>query len=300
MILAHISLVLVQFIYAANHLLAKGFTPDYIEPNGFILVRMGITTVFFSLLFFTFIREKIDKEDWGRLAISGVFGIGASQLLFFNGIALTSALNVGVLMTSTPIATVVLSAFFLKERVTYLKIIGIIIGTIGAVSIILIGKQAQFDSPLGDLFIILNAFSFGAYLVVVKPLMAKYKPLTVITYNFIFGLISIMLFPKVWTELASTDFSLFSKTEWLKGGFIIVFATFFTYLMNIFALKRVSPNVNGSYIYTQPVFVILLTFFFASIGWTENFSGAITLEKLAYMLMIFVGVFLISKTSSKA
>lgn len=295
--LAHAALLTLNVIYAANHLLAKGVTPTHLGPNGFILFRMGITTFLFLLIFLSFVREKVDRKDLPLLAITGFFGVGLSQLLFFNGLALTSAINVGVLMTSTPIFTVILSYFILKEKITKLKSIGILIGAIGAIALTVLGKQPEFDSSFGDVLIILNAFIFGAYLVLVKPLMKKYRPLTVITYNFIFGLIFILAYPKVRTEVANADFQAFSTEVWLKIGFVVIFATFFTYLLNVFSLKNLSPSVTGSYVYTQPAFVIMLTFLFTYIGWTKDFVGSLSLEKVFYMLLIFVGVFLISRSS---
>jgi len=78
---------------------------------------------------------------------------------------------------------------------------------------------------------------------------------------------------------------------------VVIGATVFTYLLNTFALKYVSPSVSGSYIYTQPILVMVFTFLFAYIGWTEDFIGAISLEKIGFMLMIFGGVFMISRSS---
>jgi drug/metabolite transporter (DMT)-like permease len=295
--LAHLALFALNAIYGANHLLAKGVTPDYLGPNGFILLRGGITTVLFLIIFFGFIREKVDKKDLPRLAITGLFGVCLNQLFFFNGLALTSPMNVGIIMTSTPILVVILSYFILKEKITKLKAIGVFIGAVGAIALTTVGKQPEFDSSLGDMYIFINALSFGLYLVLVKPLMNKYKPMTVITYNFIFGFIFIMMYPKVWTDFAAADFSAFPLDIWAKTAYIIIGATFFTYLLNTFALKHVSPSVSGSYIYTQPILVMLFTFLFAYIGWTEDFIGAISLEKIAYMFMIFAGVFMISRSS---
>lgn len=293
-LLAHLALISVNLIYAANHLLAKGVTPEHIGPNGFIIIRMGVATVLFFIVYLAFIREKIDKKDIPLLFLTGLFGIGASQILFLNGIAYTSAMNVGVLMTTIPIITVILSYFFLKERITKLKGIGVIVGGIGAIALAIVGKTAQYDSTFGDIMIVSNAFLFAAYLVLVKPLMKKYNPLTVITYNFIFGYVFILLYPPAWEELLAASFSQFPMDIWLKIGFIILFATFITYLFNVFSLKHLTPSVTGSYVYTQPAFVIMLTFVFATIGWTENFIGAITLGKVTFMLMIFLGVYLIS------
>merc|ERR1711991_486970 len=271
--------------------------PDYLGPNACIFLRAVTTTLLFIAIFLIFIREKVNRKDLPRLAVTGFFGVAMNQLFFFNGLELTSPINVGIIMTSTPILVVILSYFILKEKITILKAVGVFVGAIGAIALTTLGKEPGFDSPMGDLFIFINALSFGIYLVIVKPLMSKYKPLTVITYNFIFGIGFILCYPGVWSDLSEAQFSLFPDVVWLKIGYVIFGATFLTYLLNIFAIKHVSPSVSGSYIYTQPMLVMIFTVLFAYFGWTESFVGAISLEKIAYMLMIFLGVFLISRST---
>lgn len=296
-VLAHLALLGVNILYGANHLLAKGVMPEFMGPNVFIFFRVSITTLLFFLLFKLFVREKVDKKDYIRLALCGFFGVAMNQLFFFNGLELTSAFNAGVIMTSTPILVVILAFFVLKESITFLKSIGVIIGAVGAVALMLVGHVDGFDSSIGDLFILINALSFGIYLVLVKPLMAKYNPLTVITYNFLFGLLFVIAYPNVIQELIITNYAAIPFEILLKIGYVIIGATFFTYLLNIFALKHVSPSVSGSYIYTQPMMVIFFTLLFAQIGWAEDYTGSITFEKIAYMLMIFTGVYLISRST---
>lgn len=296
-ILAHLALLGVNVLYGANHLLAKGVMPDFMGPNAFIFFRVSVTTLLFFILFKLFVREKVDKKDFIRLAICGFFGVAMNQLFFFNGLELTSAFNAGVIMTSTPILVVILAFFILKESITLLKSIGVIIGAVGAIALMLVGHVDGFDSSIGDLFILINALSFGIYLVLVKPLMSKYNPLTVITYNFLFGLLFVLAYPSVIEELINTNYAAFPTEILVKIGYVIIGATFFTYLLNIFALKHVSPSVSGSYIYTQPMMVIFFTILFAKIGWSEDYSGSITFEKIAYMLMIFTGVYLISRST---
>jgi drug/metabolite transporter (DMT)-like permease len=296
-ILAHLALLGVNILYGANHLLAKGVMPDYMGPNAFIFFRVSVTTLLFFVLFKLFIREKVAKKDYIRLAICGFFGVAMNQLFFFNGLELTSAFNAGVIMTSTPILVVILAFFILKESITVLKTIGVLIGAVGAIALMLVGHVDGFDSSIGDLFILINALSFGIYLVLVKPLMSKYNPLTVITYNFLFGLLFVIAYPSVITELISTNYAAFPFEIILKIGYVILGATFLTYLLNIYALKHVSPSVSGSYIYTQPMMVIFFTLLFAQIGWSQDYTGSITLEKIAYMLMIFTGVYLISRST---
>ncbi len=296
-VLAHCALFTLNMLYGANHLLAKGVMPEHLGPNAFIFLRAITTTVLFITIFLLFIREKVAVRDLPRLAITGFFGVAVNQLFFFNGLEITSPINVGIIMTSAPILVVILSYFIRKEKITLLKAIGVFIGAVGAIALTTLGKQPGFDSPLGDLFIFINALSFSIYLIIAKPLMNKYRPITVITYNFLFGIVFISCYPKVWSDIAAAEFSVFPAVIWWKIAFVVFGATFFTYLLNVFALKHVSPSVSGSYIYTQPMLVMVFTVIFTYFGWTADYVGAITLEKVMYMLMIFLGVYLISRSS---
>jgi drug/metabolite transporter (DMT)-like permease len=297
LLLAHLSLIGVNLLYGANHLLAKGVMPDYMGPNAFIFFRVFVTACLFFSIYKLLVREKVNRQDLLRLAICGFFGVAMNQLFFFNGLSLTSAFNAGIIMTSTPILVVILAFFILKEALTLLKVVGVLIGAVGAIALMSAGQVQGFDSSIGDLYILINALSFGIYLVLVKPLMIKYNPLTVITYNFLFGLLFILAYPSVIEEVLATNYAAFTSEVVLKTSYVILGATFFTYLLNIYALKYVSPSVSGSYIYTQPVMVMGFTFLFAAIGWSADFTRSITLEKMAYMLMIFTGVFLISRST---
>ena len=282
-VLAHLALLGVNVLYGANHLFAKGVTPDFLGPNAFIFYRVLVTSILLLLLFLLFSRESVQKRDLLMLAITGFFGVAMNQLFFFNGLAITSALNAGIIMTSTPVLVVILAFFILKEPITVQKAIGILLGALGAIALTLGGRVPGFDSLLGDIFILINALSFGIYLVLVKPLMKKYKPLTVITYNFLFGLLFVLAYPSVLDEVVHANYAQFSDEVWWKIGYVIIGATLLTYLLNIFALKHVSPSVSGSYIYTQPIMVILFTFLFAYIGWSMDYARTVTFEKIAYM-----------------
>jgi len=83
--LAHISLFLANLIYAINYTFAKDIMPDFIQPSGFILLRVTGAVTVFSFIYFLFVKEKVDKKDIIRLAICGIFGVAINQLFFLKG-----------------------------------------------------------------------------------------------------------------------------------------------------------------------------------------------------------------------
>jgi drug/metabolite transporter (DMT)-like permease len=294
---AHLALLFVNVLYGASHVLAKGVMPQFLSPNVFILFRVLGATLLFWLVISFIGREKIDKADYPRLIACGLFGVAINQLFFFHGLNLSSAFNSGIIMALNPIMVAILSFFLLKERVTLLRTFGIALGATGAILLTLKGATGKGDSSLGDLFLFINSLSYAIYLVIVKPLMQRYKPITVITWVFTFGLGFVILFPPTLPQFIATNYSGFTLEIILKIGYVIVGVTFLTYLLTMFGLKYLSPTVSSSYIYTQPVTVILFAWLFAILNWSEDYTGTITIEKIGYMLIIFTGVYITSKRS---
>ena len=281
-------------MYAINYLVAKGLMPNVLLPNAFILLRVSGAAILFWILF-SFNYQKIERADWLRIMACALFGVALNQLFFFNGLMLTSPLNSSIIMTSTPIIVFVLSIFILKEKSTVRKIVGVIIGAIGAITIIVLSSTGIGNaSPIGDLFVFINAASFSIYLVLVKPLMQKYKPLTVITWVFTFGLIFVLLWPESTAELVQTEFSIWTISDFYKVIFVIVGVTFLPYLLTVTAMKVLSPSIASSYIYLQPVLVTLFIVLLFYLGLID-YSSDLSFFKLGAAILVFVGVYLVSK-----
>ncbi len=292
---AHLALFFVNTLYGASHVLAKGVMPNFLTPSVFILFRVLGATLLFWLVKLLLPTQKIEKKDYLLLAVCGLFGVAINQLFFFYGLNLSSAINSGIIMTTNPILVIILAYFLIKEKITISKIAGILIGAAGAILLTLAGSSGKGDSLLGDLFLFTNALSYAIYLVIAKPLMKKYNPLTVITYVFTFGLGFVLLFPPTLTEVFQTDFQKISLEIWAKIAYVVVGVTFLTYLLTMYGLKYLSPSVSSAYIYFQPVLVIFFAFFLSYIGFAEDYTDTITWQKGVYMFLIFVGVWLTTR-----
>ncbi len=292
---AHLALFFVNTLYGASHVLAKGVMPNFLTPSVFILFRVLGATFLFWVVKWMLPTQKIEKKDYLLLAFCGLFGVAINQLCFFYGLNLSSAINSGIIMTTNPILVIILAYFLIKEKIILSKITGILIAAAGAILLTLAGSSGKGDSLLGDLFLFVNALSYAIYLVIAKPLMKKYKPLTVITYVFTFGLGFVLLFPPTLIEFFQTDFQQISLETWAKITYVIIGVTFLTYLLTMYGLKYLSPSVSSAYIYFQPVLVIFFAFFLSYIGFAEDYTDTITWQKGVYMLLIFIGVWLTTR-----
>jgi drug/metabolite transporter (DMT)-like permease len=290
---AHLALFLVNTFYGANHVIAKGIMPNILTPNVFIFLRVIVATALFWLIrALSKTKEKINRKDFPRLAACGLFGVATNQLFFFHGLNLSSSINSGIIMTLNPIMVVVLSYFVLKEDITTNRVAGVMLGATGAILLTVSSSSQSAEFALGDLFLLVNAASYAVYLVIAKPLMSKYRPITVITYTFLFGLLFVLIFPPTIIDVMQTDFSLLKGVVLWKVLYVIIGVTFFAYLLTMYGLSKLSPSASSAYIYLQPVLVIFFAIFFAYIGFTEDYTNTITTQKIFYMILIFVGVYI--------
>jgi drug/metabolite transporter (DMT)-like permease len=296
---AHLALFLVNVLYGAGHIIAKGVMPEFLTPSVFIFLRVSGAVIFFWILALLYNNFKIQLKDIPLFILCGIFGVAVNQLFFFHGLNLSSSFNSGIIMSMNPIMVGILSYFLLKEKPTLIKIAGVLLGASGAILLTLKGAVGNGDSIIGDLFLLINAMSYALYLVLAKPLMSRYAPITVITWVFTFGLFFVCVFPSTIPDLVQTDFASIPSEIYLKIVYIIVGVTFFTYLLTIYGLQFLSPTVSSSYIYFQPLLVVLFAFAFSYLNWSADYTNTITFEKIAYMILIFLGVYLTSKSSTK-
>ncbi len=291
-ILPHIALFAVNLIYALNYSIAKDVMPDYIGPSGFILLRVIGGSFLFFLTYIFFIKEKVNSSDLVRLIFCGLFGVAINQLFFFEGLNLTTPINAAIIMTVSPILVIIFSAIIIKEKITIRKIFGIFLGLTGAATLILKSGAISLNNDyfIGNFLVFVNATSYSIYLVIVKGLMTKYNPITVMFYVFSFGLI--FVFPFGISELSNVSLEIFTLEIFLKVGFVVICTTFLAYLFNAFALKSLNPSVVSIYIYLQPVLATVIAIILK--------SDSLDLVKIISSVFIFSAVFLVSMPSKKS
>jgi len=168
----HIAVFSTNIIYGLNYVIAKGIMPDYFTPRAIIFIRVFVCMILFWLtsLIFQKKKEKVSSEDLLKLAIFSVFGIALNQIMFIEGLNLTTPINSAIIMTVTPILVLALSFFIIKDLITWYKVLGILLGASGAVLLILKTGEVSFSSAtfLGNLFTFINASSFALYIVLIK------------------------------------------------------------------------------------------------------------------------------------
>lgn len=284
--IAFVLAFLAALIYGVSFTVAKEVMPTYVRPFGFILLRVLGATLLFWIVGVFLKKERIQTQDYPRMFLAALFGMALNQLSFFKGLSLTTPINASVIMVSTPILVLIFSSFLLRERATYKKLLGIFIGLVGAVVLIVFGKDTGMASnaTLGNLLVFVNASSYGLYLILIKNLTKKYHAITLAKWLYLIGLFLVV--PFGFSELSQVDWSSMPTPVLYRVGFIIVFTSFMTYLFNLFAIKELKPTTLSIFIYLQPV---IASSYALLVG-----SDSLNLIKIAATILIFVGVYLVT------
>lgn len=284
---ALVAATLVSIIYGVTFTIAKDVMPKYVLPFGFITMRVGGSVLLFWLISFFGPKEKIALEDFPRIIAAALFGVALNMLTFFKGLSYTSPIMGAVLMVTTPMIVLILSAIIMKERMKKRKIFGIILGLAGTITLILYGKSVVNapNATLGNLLVFINAISYGFYLILVKKLMDKYNAFTFVKWIYTFGFL--MVLPFGWSEFHAVDWANVPTVIFWKIGFVVVFSTFLTYLLNLISMRELKPTTVAVFIYLQPLFA---TIFAVSLGKDE-----LSLVKLFSAILIFTGVYLVTQ-----
>lgn len=289
---AHVAMLTAEVMWGLNApvakiVLAAGITPLFLNDCRMI----GAACLFWLASFFTQ-KEHVDKRDMIRIFLAALLGIILNQGMFLFGVRLTSPVNASIISTISPILTMVMAAIFLHEPITRKKVGGVALGAIGA--ILLITNSAHVSGAsgniIGDILCILAQTCYSCYLVFFKGLTAKYSPITLMKWMFTYSALCVMPF----TYQEFVNFNISSIENSIGGGiiFIVAGATFLSYLLLPVGQKRLRPTIISSYNYVQPVVASIV-----AIAWgLDNFN---TLKIIAIAL-IFTGVFLVTKSRSRA
>lgn len=283
---AHISLFSAQLIYALNYTIAKDLMPNHIGPLALVFLRISGACLLFWLLSLFSRKESLDVGDLKKMAILAVFGIFINQVFFIYGLNLTKPINSAIIMISNPIMVIVFTLIVFKEQITFLKVSGLSLGIVGAITLLLFKGNFEPGSEtiIGDVMTLINASSWAVFVVMAKPYMQKYQTVTVMKWIFLFGLI--YMTPLGIYDLPNVKWHEMTSDVYLAIGFVVVATTFLAYLLNTYALKALSSTVVSMYIYLQP---FLATIFAVFLG-----KDTLTPIKILSAVLIISGVYMVS------
>ena len=194
------------------------------------------------------------RSDWARLAVCSVLGIAANQLFALEGAARTSATQAGILFTLIPVFTYAVAASVGQERFELRRSAGIGIALAGAVLLTWTrgrGEEVAPDPVGGSVLLVLNSLVYAIYLVLARKLLDHLPTLVVLAWVFALSL----WVPAGFAALGSVELwpSAVTREAWIGLVGLLVFPTVLAYLLNTYALARVSASTTAVFIYLQPL-----------------------------------------------
>jgi drug/metabolite transporter (DMT)-like permease len=191
-------------------------------------------------------------------------------------------------MVSNPIAVVIFTIIVFKERLTIVKLTGLGLGVIGALTLLLFKAHGSFaigsETVAGDLMTLLNSLSWAVFVVMAKPYMQKYQTVTVMKWIFLFGFLYVC--PMGMPDLFDVKWSDLTAQIVFAMAFVVVATSFLAYFLNTYALKTLSSSIVSMYIYLQPFLATLIAILLG--------KDELTLIKIISGTLIIAGVYLAS------
>ena len=280
------AVLLANFFFGTSVIAVKHITPSLLHPLALTAIRIVATTfLFWSLYAMKPVKTGIVKKDYLRLFLCALAGITMNQTFTMKGWSLTSPIHASLLILTTPIAITFLAAWILKERLTPLKLIGLLLGISGGAILVFsrdLSAIAGAEQSLGDLFVIMGALSYSVYVIAIKPLMIKYKATHILQWVFLFGAFASL--PIGWNELVKIEWVRFDVISWFYIAYVVLGSTFFAYRLMNYGISKLGAAITGSYIYTQP--------FFATVASMLILHETLSLPKIGAAALIMGGVFL--------
>lgn len=283
----HLTLLLVQLAFGGFHVVAKAALAS-LSPLALAGLRVGIATPF--LVWLAWRRDRVipHLRDLPMLAFLGFLGVFGNQILFIEGLQLTTATNAAILMTSLPVFAAATAVLLRIERLAPRRLAGVLLSVAGALVLVNPFRfSADRGMAAGNLLILGNALCYALFLVLQRPLLQRIPWRTLIAWSFVFGGGGVLLVSL--PSLAALRPAEVPASAWWGVAYIVALATIFAYSANTWAVRRSSPALVAAYGTLQPLVAVLLAVSFLGerFGWIEGLGFA----------LIVAGLWLVSATS---
>lgn len=291
----HIACFMAYAIFGVNIIVCKDLTSGHlISPIGIFTLRSLGAGLMFWILSLFLPAEKVEKKDYLKILAAAFLGYFVTQLTFLVAIPEVTPMHCSIISSMSPIYTMFIAAVVLKEPLSWKKAGGVALSLCGILFLIFnnaSGTSGVSESKLSGIFLMfLNSLSFSLYLGIFKPVIAKYSVVTFMKWIFLFS--ALMSLPLSFREVVSLEWTKIPSVQMWELGFLIVFATFISYFLIPFGQKRIRPTLVSMYSYIQPIIATIISIILC--------MDILTWQKLMAALMVFAGVFIVSRSRAKA
>jgi len=288
---AHIAIFVANLFFGLNNPISRSLMPEIINPIAFTYLRLagGAFLFWASVVFVKY--EKVPFRDIVSLFFAAFFSLTANQIPFFYGLSKTSPIDASIVVSTLPIVSMILAAIIIKEPITLKKAFGVILGASGALFLILSENISNIGNgnSTGNLIIFIAVASFSLYLTLFKNLIRRYSPFTIMRWMFLFS--AIQSYPLCHTAVETVNYAAYDWSVLLRIAYVIIIATFVSYILLGAAQKVLLPTTLSMYNYTQPIIASLAT---VAMG-----LDAFGYDQLVSIVLVFVGVYIVTQSKTR-
>lgn len=234
----------------------KALIPDWVSAPGVAIARIvGATVIIWIISMFTK-NARIQRSDQKFLWFAALCMVGFVYVfsLAFNT---ASPIDIAIILTFQPMLVVAIHAIFKHEKVSRIELLGMLIAFGGALLVILAGGKVDGGRLIGDLFAVVCAVCYAAYLVIIEGPSKRYKTVNLMRWIFLYT--AILSLPLLFTV---GDIRLLADphiTPALILLFIILFPTVYCYIVTPPAIKMIGSEIFSFYQYLVPVIATLVS-----------------------------------------
>lgn len=231
------------------------------------------------------------RRQWLPLLVLGLSGIFAYNACFFKGLELTEASRAAVIIANNPIFIALLAAIFLDEKLTSIKIGGIVLSICGALVVITHGRLLTIFSTgigRGELYIFGCVVSWVTYSLVGRVALRGMTPLAAVTWSSLIG--TLLLFPAAVQEGLFQNISGFSAGAWASLAYLGLCGTVLAFIWYYQGIQKIGSTRAGQFINFVPVSGVILSVWLL--------DEPLTLSLFSGLLLVSSGVYLTNRGSS--
>ena len=279
-------------IFGLNIPVSRTLMPEILSPYTLTFFRLGGGMLLFWIASVFVKKEHVPAKDLFLLFFASLFALTLNQLPYFIGLSMTSPIDASIVITTLPILTMILAAIIIKEPITLMKAVGVLVGASGALLLVFNSHTVHVGKSnfLGNMIVFGAVASFAVYLTLFKNLITRYSSITVMKWMFLFG--TIVCFPFCYKPLIQTDFALLTTGTYWRIGYVVIFATFLGYLFLPLGQKVLRPTTLSMYNYVQPIVASMVA---VAIG-----IDVFGVEKALSSVLVFAGVYIVTQSKSRA
>jgi drug/metabolite transporter (DMT)-like permease len=231
----------------------------------------------------------LDKKEWLYFALLGFLGITFHQWLQSTALQTSEASTTAWIVATTPVFMAILGWVVLKEKLGWVKIVGILLAFVGVLVIVYDGDLSaislrSFGRP-GDILILISAINWTVFSVLSRRGLKQHPAAFMMFYVMLLGWLftSILFF----SAQDVSDVQNLTANGWIGMAFLGIFCSGLAYIAWYDALQALGTAQTGVFLYIEPLVTVVVAFFVL--------SEAITLASLLGGGVIILGVWLVNR-----